>query len=135
MTEYQLKRYPTIAKQWTGDNRAEITAWFATWLDEDMGPYFSRDEDPEDRYDTIKFYSGDDDEEADPGAWIVVTSVPEGRRVDIMNRWSFQHLYEAAPDSPEAVAEEVKRLTAEIDRLTKALDNCRDRPWLAERWA
>lgn len=66
------RRNPDVqAVWWNGDNRDEVIEFFRDCgLPNDSGPYFSRDEEPDDEYDMVTGY-WNDDMEFDVKSWIV----------------------------------------------------------------
>lgn len=71
---YDFSSRSAFAVRWTGENKDEVKAFFARHVDlfgEDCGPYFSRDDEPKDKYNTVQFEAWGDDQEVDPGKWIV----------------------------------------------------------------
>lgn len=100
MSTYLHKPWRVHAIQWTGTNRDEIRAFFAEHpeaLPGDCGPYFSRDDYPSDPYNELKFYAWGDDQEVDPGWWVVLhyeASEPHG---ELMSDDAFTEAYAPAP--------------------------------------
>lgn len=92
---YQLVPWPVDAIQWTGENRDDIKA-FLDYLD-DPGVHFTADEESGERFDNynmVLFYAWGDDQEVDPGQWIVVHIGVEDSG-EVMQDEEFRLNYEA----------------------------------------
>lgn len=61
---------PVKAFKWTGDNFTEAQIFCELYLGKESGPYTSYDE--YDGKNTLQFYAWNDDQEVDPGRWVVV---------------------------------------------------------------
>jgi hypothetical protein len=59
---------PVAAIQWTGSNFPDVERFLIEHLGEDCGPRNEPDEDDN----MVQFYAWDDDQEVDPGWWIVI---------------------------------------------------------------
>lgn len=76
MPTYIHRAHRVAAIEWTGDNFPEVSAFLVEHLGEECGPRSSRAEDVEagivSDYNMVQFEAWGDDQEVDPGHWIVV---------------------------------------------------------------
>lgn len=69
----QHQAWPVVAVQWTGDNVEAVKELFARHMPDDCAPYFSANADVDDwGHSIVQFEAWGDDQEVDPGMWIVV---------------------------------------------------------------
>lgn len=106
MTDIYVPRaQQRAAKQWNGDNFAEIEEFFLKWVGphEDTGlrnePFDETINGRRFHSNTVDFYDGSDDMEVDPGRWIVVhLSKPRGEkgRIEVFHPEAFTERFEEA---------------------------------------
>jgi hypothetical protein len=89
---YVHKPWKVAAIQWTGDNFAAVEQFARDWLGDldEIGLRNDRDDD----FNMVQFYAWNDDQEVDPGYWIVVDREAEDRG-KIMHADDFRIAYEA----------------------------------------
>jgi hypothetical protein len=94
MTTYTHRPWPVAAIQWTGSNFADIEQFVRDNIGDpdDIG---LRNED--DEYNMVQFYAWNDDQEVDPGRWIVVYLGLDEPAGEIMHPDEFRAGYEVRP--------------------------------------
>lgn len=96
MTTYTHRPWRAAAIKWRGDNFTAIEQFCRDYIGDpdDIGLRNERNE-----YNMVQFYAWGDDQEVDPGRWIVVDlDDPEGTTGQVMFDDDFRIAYEAAGD-------------------------------------